>query len=343
MFDRSTIGTMGRAIVGVQESTGAIPWERRRHCDPWDHVEAAMGLDVAGLHRESREAYEWLKKMQAEDGSWAASYVASEARDHTLDSNFIAYAAVGVWHHYLSTRDDGFLVSMWPMVDAAMEFVMGMQMQSGAIMWARDPYYKPWPGALLAGSSSIYLSLRCAITMGERLGWERPEWELALARLGRALRDDRDAFESKDRFAMDWYYPVLSGALSAEASRSRILDRWNDFVIEERGTRCVLDRDWVTTGETCELAIACEIAGLSDEAGALLGWIQYLRADDGMYWTGANHPGEDLYPLERTTWSAGAVLLAAAAVEDSATRSLFTGTSIVRGDLYQEPEFLPER
>ena len=46
-----------RYIAGVQEQSGAIPWEAGACLDPWDHVEAAMGLTVGGMLDEARQAY----------------------------------------------------------------------------------------------------------------------------------------------------------------------------------------------------------------------------------------------------------------------------------------------
>lgn len=331
------------AIVAMQEPSGAIPWEPGRHCDPWDHVEAVIGLDAAGFHREAKAGLEWMRSMQAPDGSWSSSYIEGQAHDRTLDSNFIAYFAVGAWHHFLVTEDPQVPRRYWPVVEKAIDFVLAMQMQSGAIMWARDAEYKPWPGALLTASSCIYLSLNCAITMAEHLGFEMPEWELALARLGRAIREDPSAFEPRDRYSMDWYYPVLSGALSQEAAHERIEARWDEFVVPGKGALCVLDRPWVTTGETCELALACARIDRMDLATSLLDWVQHLRTEKGFYWTGANHPRGDIYPLERTSWNAGAVLIARELdVLESPTRALFTGSGLVHDDLYAENAALPD-
>ena len=47
--------------------------------------------------------------------------------DRGRETNFCAYVAVGVWHHYLATGDDTFLDRMWPTVYAAVEFVLGLQ------------------------------------------------------------------------------------------------------------------------------------------------------------------------------------------------------------------------
>ena len=35
-------------ILKVQNQDGSIPWEENKKLDPWDHIEAAMGLSVAG-------------------------------------------------------------------------------------------------------------------------------------------------------------------------------------------------------------------------------------------------------------------------------------------------------
>ena len=48
------------SIAALQLPCGMIPWFPGGHCDPWNHVETAMALDVAGLHGEAERAYEWL-------------------------------------------------------------------------------------------------------------------------------------------------------------------------------------------------------------------------------------------------------------------------------------------
>ena len=60
---------------------------------------------------------------------------------------------------------------------------------------------------------------------------------------------------------MEWYYPVLGGALRGAAARARIDERWDDFVVPGLGIRCVDDRPWVTGAETCELVLALDAIG----------------------------------------------------------------------------------
>jgi len=97
------------AIASVQLPDGSIPWYHGGRMDPWNHVEAAMALDVGGLHQESERAYAWLMRNQRPDGSWHAYYRGGEVIDSTLDSNVTAYLATGVWLNYLVTHDRRFL------------------------------------------------------------------------------------------------------------------------------------------------------------------------------------------------------------------------------------------
>lgn len=316
------------AIATVQRRDGSIPHHPDGPTDPWNHVEAAMALDTGRFSREAERAYLWLLCTQRADGSWPMRVCGDQVEDASADANFCAYFATGLWHHFLATGDESLLEEAWPSLERAVEFVLGLQAPGGEVLWARDPAGRPWPGALLTSCSSIHSSLGCGLALAGQLGYVRPRWELALARLGEAIRTRPEAFEDKDHYAMDWYYPVLGGALTGEPARRRLLARWDEFVLEGYGCRCVSDRPWVTAAETAELVIALEAAGLRAQAVELFGWIQRLRAADGSYWTGATVPDEVLWPRERPTWTSGAVVLAADALwGEGLTSGLFRGAT----------------
>src|SRR5664280_1311221 len=95
-------------IAGIQKENGEIPWSAGGKTDPWDHVESAMGLSVAGQKQRAERAYDWMAATQLEDGSWWSAVRDGIVEDGTRDSNFAAYIAVGVFHHYLITEDPGF-------------------------------------------------------------------------------------------------------------------------------------------------------------------------------------------------------------------------------------------
>jgi hypothetical protein len=233
--------------------------------------------------------------------------------DAHSDSNFCAYVATGVWHYFRCTGDADFAVEMWPTVRDAIDFVLTLQRPDGEIAWATGPG-GPLPEALVTGCASIYTSLRCALALAEHLGLVQPEWDTAAVRLGCAIAHSPEAFTQKQRYSMDWYYPVLGGALRGDTAIDRILDRWDEFVVGGLGIRCVSDRPWVTGAETCELVIALDALGEHGRAQEQFAAMQHLRESDGSYWTGLVFADGKRWPEERTTWTGAAVILAADAL-----------------------------
>ena len=104
---------------------------------------------------------------------------------------------------------------------------------------------------------------------------------------------------------MDWYYPMLGGALRGPAAHERLAADWDRFVVPGLGIRCVSDRPWVTGAETCELVLALCAVGDHDRAAELFADMQHLRDPDGSYWTGYVYPDDARWPEERTTWTVG--------------------------------------
>ena len=327
VLDVAQVHCTAAGIAEWQLPNGMIPWFPGGHADPWNHVEAAMALAATGHLDEAEAAYRWLADTQLPNGAWHQYYTAEGIEDHKHDANVIAYVATGAWHHWLMTRDRGFLEAMWPVVEPAIDFVLDLQTTRGEILWARHADGTPWSFALLAGSASISHSLRCAIAIAEELGHERPDWELSLAYLAHTVRTRPDgAFAPKDRWAMDWYYPVLSGTVDGGDAIPHLGGRYDEFVMDGLGVRCVSNRPWVTVAETCECAIAHLFAGDRPAAEQMFSWIQAMRCDDGRYVTGLVHPEGVTFPNgERTTYSAAAVVLTADALSGASPASdLFT-------------------
>jgi hypothetical protein len=314
LSDRELQATVD-SIAAQQQPDGLVLWFPGGHADPWNHVEAAMALALGGRRADAERAYQWLADHQRPDGSWHHYYLADGVEDPKFDANVIAYVAAGALHHYLLTGDRGFLETMWPIVERAVEWVLDLQTARGEIIWARRADGTPWPFALLTGSSSILHSLRCAIAIAEELGHERPDWELSAAVLSNVIRNVPDAFEPKLRWAMDWYYPVLGGAVLGDDGRRHLAAKWDIFVMEGRGVRCVSDRPWMTAAETCECVMAHLAVGEDDKARDLFRWAQVLRDDDGAYFTGLVYPQRKTFPGdERSTYTAAAVVLASDAL-----------------------------
>jgi hypothetical protein len=178
----------------------------------------------------------------------------------------------------------------------------------------------------------MFHSLRCALDLARMRDETQPDWELAAATLGHAVAAHPERFSPRDRYSMDWYYPVLGGVLRGSSAAQRIGAGWEEFVVPGLGVRCVNDHPWVTGAETCELVLALCALGESSRAARLFTDMQHLRDDDGSYWTGYVYPDDAFWPQERTTWTAAAVLLASAMLAgDPVTTYVFDGTRLPVG------------
>jgi hypothetical protein len=302
---------LGAFIASIQKETGEIPWSVGGKTDPWDHIESAMGLSISGYYEEARRAYAWLAKTQLPDGSWWSGIKDGEIIDSTKDTNFSSYIAVGVFHHYLITQDLQFLESMWPAVSNGIQYAIDMQAPEGEIFWARNKEDVIDSMVLLTGCSSIYMSIKCALAIAKILGKQKPQWEAANNNLGEAIKNKPNLFNMiKSRFSMDWYYPVLCGAVIGAEAKKRIDKYWEKFVEPEWGVRCVSDRPWATMAETAELVLT--LAAIDDipRAKLVFSWLADKRDADGSFWMGVTFPDGVIWPEEKTGWTAAAVLLA---------------------------------
>ena len=262
--------------------SGMIPWFPGGHADPWNHVEAAMALDLGGRRAEAERAYEWLVDLQRPDGSWHQYYLgrrrrAGQARRQRRAPTWPpACGTTGC-----SPTTAGFVEAMWPVVEAAIDFVLDLQTPRGEILWARHADGTPWS---LRPAHRLVVDLpqpalrhrhrRAARPRAPRLGaLAPPGWPTS-------IRDVPDAFAPKHRWAMDWYYPVLGGVVRrrrrprAPRRPARHVRRWT-----ARACAACRDRPWITVAETCECA-----AGLPRRRRArrwpttLFGWAQQFRA-----------------------------------------------------------------
>jgi hypothetical protein len=248
------------------------------------------------------------------------------ATDRAAESHHAAYVAVGVWHEFLVTGDTGFAMRMWPVVWKATEWVLALQTPRGEVAWERDLAGQPGEFALLSGCASILQGLRCATALAELARDPQPDWELAAGQLAHVLACHPEAFADKSQFAMDWYYPVLGGALRGAAATARLAECWDVFVVPGLGVRCVSDQPWVTVAETCELVMSLDACDRQAEAREIFQTVARLRHVDGSYWTGWQYVNENHFPDERSSWTSAAVILAADALQG------FSGGAVIFRD-----------
>ncbi|AKU15185.1 prenyltransferase [Luteipulveratus mongoliensis] len=305
----------GEFILAHQSEDGAIPWFRGGQLDPWDHIEAAMGLTTLGHHEAALAAYAWSARTQAADGSWPMEQRDGVVTEAASDTNQCAYIATGIWHYHLVTGSTQVLRRYWPTIDRAIAFVLRQQRPGGELAWAVSADRRPDDYGLRTGSASALHSITCALEIASVLGESRPGWERAAGRLRDALVERPECFSDRSRYSMDWYYPVLGGALRGLEAGSALADRWAEFVWPGYGVRCVNDHPWVTAAESSELVMALDAIGETSSAITILSDIQRMRDETtGGYWTGYVVDDSAIWPEEQTTWTAASVVLAVDAV-----------------------------
>ena len=325
IFDRAIYLNFAKYILSCQDSEGGIRWEPNSKLDPWDHIESAMGLDVLGFEAESKNAYNWLRAYQESDGSWLSLFHSSE-KNNLKETNFSSYIAVGMWHHFKNFNDKNFLDEFWPVLDAAIEFTLSAQSEHGDFFWAKDN--KNWlDDSLKTGCSSIYMSLLCYKKIAHEIDKRDRVSDTQINSLrdcliNKPFRFDRN-WESKERYSMDWYYPILSGAFSKSDSIELIRDKWNEFVVEGLGCKCVKEEPWVTAAESAELVLALTKIGLKNEAEKILQDTFNLIDDDGLLWTGYVFKDKKYWPIEKPSWTMGAAILAGNAINKFSPSSDF--------------------
>lgn len=288
-----------------------------------------MALSACGLRGPARAAYRWLVDAQRPDGSWPRTTVDGVVTDAAAESHHAAYIAAGAWHEYLVTGDADFARELWPAVRRGIEWTLALQTPRGEIAWERDTAGRPGEYALLSGCSSILHALRCAVSLAKLAAEPQPDWEAAADRLGHVIAWHPEAFADKRKFSMDWYYPVLGGAIRDRDAALWLASGWSRFVVPGLGVRCVSDQPWVTVAETCELVLALDACGLSWAGRDLHEAIQRFRHHDGSYWTGWQYANENHFPAERSSWTSAAAVLAADALAGfSAGSAVFRATPV---------------
>ena len=274
-----------------------------------------MALTAAGLLEPARAAFDWCRRMQRADGSWpiqirARRHRRCQQRQQLLRLYRHRRVAPRAGHRRRVVRR----TTCGRRCAKAIDFVIDLQVGYGEICWARSES-GPLPEALLTGCASIFHSIRCALALADPVGDPQPEWELALGRLGHAIVAHPEAFTEKDRYSMDWYYPILGGALRGPAAAARIAAALGRF----RGGRSGHPlRRRPALGDRCRNmrtghGPGCDRAPVG-RAPAIRARCSTCAKSDGSYWTGLVFADGKRWPEERTTWTGAAMILAADAL-----------------------------
>ena len=307
---------LGKFLDEVQSVSGAIPSNQDGSHDPWDHLEAVMGLTTLGYNTQALKGLHWMSANQNQDGSWYNLYHDEKPLELNKQTNYASYIAVAVWHFYLLNDDINFLKSFWEPVKKGILFALSLQHSNGAITWNIDEFEKIDEDYLVTGCSSIAKSIECAIAICQVLGHKiyESEWKFAHSKLITALENPYEIFDlqkDRSRFSMDWYYPIIAGIRSKKRIASLTKKIQDSFWIEGLGIKCVLDEPWVTVAETSECSIAYKKIGKDKIASELLHNAISIVDSRGIPYMGWQFSENIYWPDETPTWTSAACILAA--------------------------------
>ena len=307
---------LGKFLEDSQLLSGAIPSNQDGSHDPWDHLEAVMGLATLGYRDQALNGLQWMVANQNEDGSWYNLYQDEEPLELNKQTNYASYIAVAVWHFYLLNNNINFLQNFWEPVKKGILFSLSLQHSNGAIAWNIDESEKIDEDYLLTGCSSIAKSLECAIAICQVLEHQsiESEWRDAHSKLIVALENPAEIFDLKkdrSRFSMDWYYPILGGINSKQRISSLIENIKDSFWIKGLGIKCVSDEPWVTVAETSECSIAYKKIGEDKIASELLLNAIAIVDREGIPYMGWQFYENIYWPEETPSWTSAACILAA--------------------------------
>ena len=87
---------LGKFLDEIQFLSGAIPSNQDGSHDPWDHLEAVMGLTTLGYKTQALKGLHWMSANQNDDGSWYNLYQDEEPLELNKQTNYASYIAVNI-------------------------------------------------------------------------------------------------------------------------------------------------------------------------------------------------------------------------------------------------------
>ena len=319
-FEKEIFLRIAKSIKTNQLDSGAIPSNADLSHDPWDHIEAIMGLNFLKDKESSDLAFKWLKNNQNKDGSWYAKYSNNDPIELNKPTHFGPYISVAALHYFKIFSDKDKLFELWETIKSAIDFSIDLQNSNGTIPWSVDKNNQIENDFLLTGSSSILKSLECAIAISKILDLDSNEkWTKAYESLAYAVRNPEGLFDKttdRSRFSMDSYYPIISGVLLDYEKEKYIKKIFKDFYVEGIGVKCVVDEPWVTVAETSEFIISLVISNELEEAKKILVEVMNISDSNDIPYMGWQYVENIFWPEEKPSWTAAALILAADSIFD---------------------------
>jgi len=289
-------------IISNQSSNGAIFWDEKGKCDPWDHCECLIALAIYEEWEHFWKGVNWFFDNLNKDGLIYAEFQDEEPSKLHFESHHAPYIIIPLTQASLIDQEQDYkkiltneqLLKLENIFEALNDF----KDEDGYFYWAKDSNgYSD--NSLITASMSIFLSLAAKDKSFPKFNidiWQE--------------KFNRDGVD-RSRFSMDFYYPFLAGIKN---NKKEFLVLLNNYYVKGLGVKCVAEEPWVTIAESCECVISALIHDNDNIAKKIFRDIQQFQNKDGIFPTGYQYDMEILWPEENSTWTNAAVIIAAHAL-----------------------------
>ncbi|NDE95189.1 MAG: hypothetical protein EB063_02755, partial [Proteobacteria bacterium] len=289
-------------IISNQSSSGAIFWDEKGKCDPWDHCECLIALAIYEEWEHFWRGVNWFFTNLNEDGLIYAEFQNEKPSKLHYESHHAPYIIMPLIQASLIDKEQDYKKILTNeqllKLENIFEVLDDFKDEDGYFYWAKDSNgYSD--NSLITASMSIFLSLVAKDKSFPKFNTEM--WQ---------EKFNRDGVD-RSRFSMDFYYPFLAGIKN---NKKEFLDLLDNYYEKGLGVKCVAEEPWVTIAESSECVISALIHDNENIAKQIFNDIQQFQNKDGIFPTGYQYDMEIFWPEENSTWTNAAVIIAAHAL-----------------------------
>jgi hypothetical protein len=289
-------------IISNQSSSGAIFWDEKGKCDPWDHCECLIALAIYEEWEHFWRGVNWFFTNLNEDGLIYAEFQNEKPSKLHYESHHAPYIIMPLIQASLIDKEQDYKKILTNeqllKLENIFEVLDDFKDEDGYFYWAKDSNgYSD--NSLITASMSIFLSLVAKDKSFPKFNTEM--WQ---------EKFNRDGVD-RSRFSMDFYYPFLAGIKN---NKKEFLDLLDNYYVKGLGVKCVAEEPWVTIAESSECVISALIHDNENIAKQIFNDIQQFQNKDGIFPTGYQYDMEIFWPEENSTWTNAAVIIAAHAL-----------------------------
>ena len=289
-------------IISNQSPSGAIFWDEKAKCDPWDHCECLIALAIYEEWEHFWRGVNWFITNLNEDGLIYAEFQNEKPSKLHYESHHAPYIIMPLIQASLIDKEQDYKKILTNeqllKLENIFEVLDDFKDEDGYFYWAKDSNgYSD--NSLITASMSIFLSLVAKDKSFPKFKTEM--WQ---------EKFNRDGVD-RSRFSMDFYYPFLAGIKN---NKKEFLDLLDNYYVKGLGVKCVAEEPWVTIAESSECVISALIHDNENIAKQIFNDIQQFQNKNGIFPTGYQYNMEIFWPEENSTWTNAAVIIAAHAL-----------------------------